>query len=74
MQKEETETGAGKIPGKGAVTMSDVVKCPSCGSQAEHPAAIHQVASGVIDVGWRCVNCSHEWGFEVYEKREGGEG
>lgn len=20
---------------------------------------------GIVDCGWRCINCSHEWGFEV---------
>lgn len=54
--------------------MSDRVQCPKCGSLAEHPTEVKQPGGGIIDVGWKCVNCGHEWGFEVYKKEGEGNG
>lgn len=46
-------------------------KCPKCGAEGkyhgEHYAAFRQIKSGkitVVNVGWRCWNCGHEWGFQ----------
>lgn len=51
-------------------------KCPNCGAegkyQGEHEAAArnYQIAGQtVVDVGWRCWKCGHEWGFEISELR-----
>lgn len=45
--------------------------CPACGLVADHPPAVRQSIEriggmewGVADIGWRCRNCGHEWGFE----------
>ncbi len=47
-------------------------KCPKCGAegkwQGEHETAVRNYklhGQSVADVGWRCWNCGHEWGFEV---------
>ena len=56
-------------------------KCPQCGAegkcQGEHETAVrnHQIYPAgrdfeprtIVDVGWRCWNCGHEWGFELQE-------
>ena len=46
-------------------------KCPKCGAEGkyhgEHVAAVKQVKVGkisVVNVGWGCWSCGHEWGFE----------
>lgn len=53
-------------------------KCPKCGAEGkhhgEHVAAVRHVKTGnvtVIDVGWGCWNCGHEWGFEALKEQEG---
>ena len=51
--------------------------CPKCGTVAVHHAAIRQgkgyvgdVRVSVVEFGWECVKCGHEWGFEYFmEKR-----
>lgn len=47
-------------------------KCPKCGAEGryygEHETAVRNIklpATTVCDVGWRCWNCRHEWGFEL---------
>lgn len=61
--------------------VSDVLgkKCPNCGAEGkwhgEHETAVRNFEAGrvkpemiklnIVDVGWRCWNCGHEWGFEV---------
>jgi len=46
-------------------------KCPKCGAEGkhhgEHYAAVRQIKVGkisVVNVGWGCWNCGHEWGFD----------
>jgi len=46
--------------------------CPSCAAEGkwygEHETAVRNYQSPsqtIVDVGWRCWNCGHEWGFEV---------
>ena len=50
----------------------DIQTCPKCGAHGEHPPAVrqgvadwHGVSIGIIDFGWRCFDCKHEWGFEI---------
>ena len=50
-------------------------KCPKCGAEGkyhgEHVAAVRQIKVGktsVVNVGWRCWNCGHEWGFEALKE------
>jgi len=47
-----------------------LIECPNCGARHEtHHTAIRQDPQrlpGFIDVGWRCMRCLHEWGFEVF--------
>ena len=57
--------------------------CPQCGAHGryngEHETAVRNFEVGrvkpelikrnIVDVGWRCWNCGHEWGFEL-EKQE----
>lgn len=50
-------------------------KCPKCGAvgryHGEHYAAFRQMKAGkisVVNVGWRCWNCGHEWGFEALKE------
>lgn len=53
--------------------MSDEPRpCPECGFVDQHPASVRQgtgsyagLVANIIDVGWRCRQCGHEWGFEV---------
>ncbi len=52
-------------------------KCPQCGAggrwYGEHEAVVRNIEVGrvegikrnMVDVGWRCWNCGHEWGFEL---------
>lgn len=52
-------------------------KCPQCGAEGdwygEHEAVVRNIEVGrvndikrnIVDVGWRCWNCGHEWGFEL---------
>ena len=52
-------------------------KCPNCGAEGgyngEHEAAVRNIEVGrvegikrnMVDVGWRCWSCGHEWGFEL---------
>jgi len=43
-------------------------QCPRCGVIHETHETLARTDPrypGIIDVGWRCINCSHEWGFEV---------
>ena len=54
-------------------------KCPECGAEGrcngEHETAVRNFEVGrikpemikrnIVDVGWRCWNCGHEWGFEL---------
>ena len=42
--------------------------CPKCGAPAPHGAAVRQRSmSGwnLVDMGFECRACGHEWGFEV---------
>lgn len=48
--------------------------CPSCGTVAVHPPGVRSGKRfdaelgrevGVVDIGWACRACGHEWGFEV---------
>jgi ribosomal protein S27AE len=46
--------------------------CPNCGLLTDHPPAVRQATVewkdttfGLIDVGWYCKRCGHQWGFEV---------
>lgn len=52
--------------------------CPNCGAEGkwhgEHETVVRNFEAGrgktgvklnIVDVGWRCWNCGHEWGFEV---------
>jgi len=57
-------------------------KCPKCGAEGkayhgEHETAVRNVklprptifgSTTVVDVGWRCWNCGHEWGFELVKE------
>lgn len=50
-------------------------KCPKCGAagkyHGEHYAATRQLKVGkitVVNVGWGCWNCGHEWGFEALKE------
>lgn len=53
--------------------------CPSCGAEGkaykgEHETAVrNSTVNGiaVVDVGWRCWQCGHEWGFEYPPNRIG---
>jgi len=48
-------------------------ECPLCGAlgqstTCEHSTVVRNVKIGDIsfcDVGWRCWQCGHEWGFEA---------
>lgn len=46
-----------------------IITCPKCGLQdPTHKLAIRQgYVNGVwvTDIGWRCLRCGHEWGFEL---------
>jgi len=53
--------------------------CPKCGAAGEHDAAVKQYEATVwgapahiIDVGWACWSCGHEWGFEREGELGGG--
>lgn len=60
-------------------TQSEGEKCPKCGAegdvyQGEHETAVRQKEVGgvlIVNVGWRCGKCGHEWGFE-YPAEGGG--
>lgn len=46
--------------------------CPNCEHVAVHPPAVrqgvgvlHDVEIGIVDVGYGCIECGAEWGFEV---------
>ena len=49
--------------------------CPKCGAkgevwEGEHETIVRQSESegiNIVDVGWRCGKCKHEWGFEDLE-------
>lgn len=47
----------------------NIITCPSCGMKHQiHEPAIRQgYVNGmwITDVGWRCISCKHEWGFEL---------
>lgn len=46
-------------------------KCPGCGDPGPHEAAVRSGKvkdMGVVDVGWRCRKCGHEWGFEYFHE------
>ncbi len=50
-------------------------KCPDCGAEGkyhgEHVAAVKQVKVGkrsVVNAGWGCWSCGHEWGFEALKE------
>ena len=56
-------------------------KCPECGAEGkwhgEHETAVRKLklpSRTIIDVGWRCWNCGHEWGFELLKEDTAGEG
>jgi len=64
---------------KGVKVSKPGEKCPECGAEGkyhgEHETAVrnHKLhGQSIVDVGWRCWNCGHEWGFEV-PQREGGD-
>jgi PHP family Zn ribbon phosphoesterase len=46
--------------------------CPNCGAkgkawQGEHATCARHCDTGkvnIVDVGWKCYECGHEWGFE----------
>ena len=47
--------------------------CPECGAKGEvwdgeHETTTRQSDTGnfhIVDVGWKCGKCGHEWGFET---------
>jgi hypothetical protein len=43
----------------------DARRCPHCGFYDGLNHAHTRSVPGVVDVGWRCPSCGHEWGFEV---------
>lgn len=52
----------------GALSMtedSDPTACPECGNDII-TTAVRQYNGrpGVVDVGWKCLTCGHQWGFE----------
>jgi len=54
--------------------------CPNCGAEGrghgEHEPAVRNIEVGrvegikrnIVDIGWRCWNCGHTWGFEVWKE------
>jgi predicted RNA-binding Zn-ribbon protein involved in translation (DUF1610 family) len=47
-------------------------RCPNCGSE-DIETAVHQYRAHktvLLDVGWRCRKCLHEWGFEEDSQRK----
>ena len=45
-----------------------IQECPRCGNVAEPKSTIRQDPKkypGIVDVGWCCIKCGKEWGFEV---------
>jgi hypothetical protein len=56
--------------------MSEGKTCPKCGAKSEydnHPTAIRLAGEGnirIVDVGWRCSQCRHEWGFELIKSEQ----
>jgi transposase-like protein len=52
-------------------------RCPLCSSlnivtHVRQGKVVHKVLGQieVADVGWRCEDCGHEWGFEYFKKPE----
>jgi transposase-like protein len=42
-------------------------KCPRCQAEDYHETAVRNRVIGgisIVDVGWHCVACGFEWGFE----------
>lgn len=65
MNRKEEEMRVNKITDTGK-------KYPECGTKGkwhgEHETAVRNVKLAsvtVVDVGFRCWNCGHEWGFEL---------
>ncbi len=53
--------------------MSEVVTCPKCHKKGPNHAAFRQgpgvidgVEQHIVDIGYRCTSCGHEWGFEYF--------
>ena len=42
------------------------IVCPMC-SSIKTTTSVRQYPDmpNVVDVGWKCLKCGHEWGFEV---------
>lgn len=43
--------------------------CPECGAAGPHETAVRS-GEGLVDIGWRCRACGHEFGFEMRHERE----
>lgn len=49
--------------------------CPACGfsdgmnyvATRQGSGEVHGIRMGIVEFGWRCPACEHEWGFEVLE-------
>lgn len=61
--------------------MTQLETCPKCGQVADHPPAVRQGEGtgewegfGVTDIGWSCMGCGHEWGFELLGDQAPAEG
>lgn len=52
--------------------MADYVMCPRCKRRVLNQASVRQGmvrGANIIDIGYECPKCRHEWGFEVFKKR-----
>jgi len=76
LAKEMLSTQAANKPAirdlaRGDAPLDGRVDCPGCGSLGErdrYETAVRKRTVGtktVVDVGWRCPICRHEFGFEV---------
>jgi len=52
-------------------------KCPQCGAEGrwygEHETVVRNLRlqrQTIVDVGWLCWNCGHEWGLELVKVLE----
>lgn len=46
-------------------------KCPACGSKLTTTAVRkYPDMPGLVDVGWKCIKCNHEWGYEYLSEAE----
>ena len=52
--------------------MPEYVICPKCRRRVLNEASVRQGTvhgANIIDIGFKCPKCRHEWGFEVFKKK-----